>query len=453
MTAQPAAKTLPPGPGGLPLVGNLFDMQRAGMLDFYHDLWRKHGDTASAAIGPMKFVMLTRPDHLQHVLVKNPGKYIKGLSHDKLRVAIGHGILTLEGESWTSQRKLMGPTFTPRGIKPFADIMADEAHALVDRWQGRLDTDPVVDINQEMTRITMRVISRSMFGIDMDRDFSGASDALVALLDYTASATTSMIDVPLFVPTAKNRRLKEAKQELREFLMGIIQRRRSEGLQNDLLSMLMTARDADTGEMMTDEQLHDEALIIFFAGHDTTSSLLTWTWYLLSKWPAVEEKMHAELATVLGGRAPGLDDIPNLPYLRQVFDETLRLYSPIPILARDLTEDDRLNGYDLPKGSLVVLALYNTHRHPEFWERREEFYPEHFAEAAVAARPRYAYLPFGAGPRICIGMHFALMEAALVMGEVAQRFALRLARPHDGKVRYVGVTRPDEPILMKLSAR
>ena len=194
-------------------------------------------------------------------------------------------------------------------------------------------------------------------------------------------------------------------------------------------------------------------MAMLFAGHDTTSSLLTWTWYLLSKWPAVEEKMHAELATVLGGRAPGLDDIPNLPYLRQVFDETLRLYSPIPILARDLTEDDRLNGYDLPKGSLVVLALYNTHRHPEFWERPEEFYPEHFAEAAVAARPRYAYLPFGAGPRICIGMHFALMEAALVMGEVAQRFALRLARPHDGKVRYVGVTRPDEPILMKLSAR
>jgi cytochrome P450 len=292
-----------------------------------------------------------------------------------------------------------------------------------------------------------------MFGLDMDRDFKGASEALVALLEYTSASSTGLIDIPLFVPTPTNRRLKEAKRELRDFLMGIIKKRREEGLQEDLLSMLMTAKDADTGEFMTDEQLHDEALIIFFAGHETTASLLTWTSYLMSNNFVVERKLHRELAEVLGGRGPRLEDIPNLPYTRMVLDEALRLYSPVPIVARDLLEDDELAGYQIPKGTLAVVALYNTHRHPEFWERPLEFYPEHFAPEAVEKRPRYAYAPFGAGPRICIGLHFAQMEAVLILADIAQRFRLRLARPHDGSVRYVGVTRPSTPILMTVEKR
>ena len=310
MTTEAALKDLPAGPSGLPVIGNLMQMQRHGMLGFYRQLWEDCGDFATASIGPMKFMMVTRPEHIQHVLVKNSDKYIKGLSHDKLRVAIGNGILTLEGDVWSRQRKLMQPTFTPKGIKPFADIMIEEAQALIDRWNGQLPGKWQVDISQEMQRVTMKVISRSMFGLDMDRDFTSASHALVALLEYTSSSSTGIIDIPLFVPTPGNRRLKDAKAELREFLMGIIRKRREDGLQNDLLSMLMTARDADTGEMMTDEQLHDEALIIFFAGHETTASLLTWTWYLLSKNPDVERKLHDELVAVLGGRRPQLEDMP-----------------------------------------------------------------------------------------------------------------------------------------------
>ncbi|MCU0507287.1 MAG: cytochrome P450 [Anaerolineae bacterium] len=448
----PAPVALPAGPAGLPVIGNLLQMQRHGMLDFYRKLWEDCGDIATASIGPMKFLMVTRPEHIQHVLVKNAHKYTKGLSHDKLRLAIGNGILTLEGDVWSRQRKLMQPTFTPRGIKPFADIMIDETQGLIERWNA-LPQNAQIDISQEMQRVTMKVISRSMFGLDMDRDFKGASEALVALLEYTSASSTGLIDIPLFVPTPTNRRLKEAKRELRDFLMGIIKKRREEGLQEDLLSMLMTAKDADTGEFMTDEQLHDEALIIFFAGHETTASLLTWTSYLMSNNFVVERKLHRELAEVLGGRGPRLEDIPNLPYTRMVLDEALRLYSPVPIVARDLQEDDELAGYQIPKGTLAVVALYNTHRHPEFWERPLEFYPEHFAPEAVEKRPRYAYAPFGAGPRICIGLHFAQMEAVLILADIAQRFRLRLARPHDGSVRYVGVTRPSTPILMTVEKR
>ena len=452
MTASTATQTFPAGPKGLPIIGSLLDFRRDGALDFYTALWHKYGDVASAAIGPIKFVVVVRPEHIQHVLVKHPNKYVKGLSHEKLRVAIGNGILTLEGEKWYRQRKLMQPTYTPKNIKGFATIMTDESQNLIGRWQNQLPADGVVDINQEMTRVTMKVISRTMFGLDMDENFREAARALITLLEYTSASTNSLIDVPLFIPTAGNQRLKHAKQVLREFLMGVIQTRRTNGLSDDLLSMLMSSRDEESGNMMTDEQLHDEALITFFAGHETTASLLTWTWYLLSKNPEVEAKLHAELGSVLNGRTPTLDDLPNLPYTRMILDEALRLYSPVPLLARDAVEDDELAGYHIPKGTMVVAMPYATHRHPQYWQKPLEFYPEHFEAAAVAQRPRYAYFPFGSGQRICIGLHFAHMEAALILADVAQRYQLRLAQPNDGRLSYVGVARPKQPIMMKVTA-
>lgn len=451
MTVSTAAPTFPAGPKGLPGIGSLLDFRREGALDFYHTLWQRYGDVASATIGPIKFVVVVRPEHIQHVLVKHPEKYIKGLSHEKLRVAIGNGILTLEGEKWYRQRKLMQPTYTPKNIKAFATIMTDESQNLIGRWQNQLSPDRVVDINQEMTKTTMKVISRTMFGLDMDENFREAARALITLLEYTSASTNSLIDMPLFIPTPGNQRLKHAKQVLREFLMGVIQARRTNGLSDDLLSMLMSSRDEETGNMMTDEQLHDEALITFFAGHETTASLLTWTWFLLSKHPEVEAKLHAELARVLNGRTPTLDDLPNLTYTRMVLDEALRLYSPVPLLARDAVEEDELAGYHIPKGTMVVAMPYATHRHPQYWQKPLEFYPEHFEAAAVAQRPRYAYFPFGSGQRICIGLHFAHMEAALILADVAQRFQLRLAQPNDGRLTYVGVARPKQPIMMKVA--
>ena len=453
MAATVTQQSFPPGPKGAPIVGSLFDFRRSGTLDFYRDVWQQYGDVASATIGPVKFFIVTRPEHIQHVLVKHPDKYIKGLSHDKLRLAIGNGILTLEGEKWYRQRKLMQPVYTPKGIRPFAEIMTEESQHLIERWRTQLPPDRVVDINQEMTRVTMKVISRAMFGIDMDENFREAAQALIMLLEYTSATTNSLIDVPLFIPTPANQRLKHAKRVLRDFLMGIIQTRRKEGLHDDLLSMLMSSKDEETGTTMTDEQLHDEALITFFAGHETTASLLTWTWYLLSKSPDVESKLHAELAQALHGRTPSLDDLPNLVYTRMVLDEALRLYSPVPILARDAAVDDELAGYHVLKGTMVVVLPYATHRHPEFWQKPMEFYPEHFDAAAVAQRPRYAYFPFGSGQRICIGLHFAQMEAALILADVAQRFQLRLAAENTGEVNYVGVARPRQPIMMKVTPR
>ncbi|MEP7287267.1 MAG: cytochrome P450 [Chloroflexota bacterium] len=452
MATMSAPVTMPPGPKGMPILGNLNEFRRKGTLNFYMDIWKQYGDVASMKLGPLSSYMFVRPEHIQYILVKNPEKYVKGLTHDKLRVAIGNGILTLEGDSWYRQRKLMQPTYTPKNIRQFSDMMVKAAQQLDARWAA-LTPGQTLDINLEMTRVTMSVISQAMFGVDLSENYQEAAKALFELLIYTNESFEQLIDLPLFIPTARNQRMKQARQLLREFIFSVIRQRREQGLQDDLLSMLMSSRDADTGEFMTDDQLHDEVLITFFAGHETTASLLTWTFYQLSKNPDVEAKLHEELDSVLNGQSPTLEDMPRLPYTKMVLNETLRLLGPVPIIARDSAVDDEVEGYSIRKGSMIVVVPYATHRHPEFWEKPLAFYPEHFTAESVNKRPRYAYFPFGSGQRICIGQHFAEMEGLLMLAEIAQRFRVRLAKENDGALKYAGVIRPLQPIIVTVEPR
>ena len=258
---------------------------------------------------------------------------------------------------------------------------------------------------------------------------------------------------PLWVPTPLNQRLKRALETMDDFLYGIIAQRRSQPPGDDLLWSLIDARDEETGEVMSEKQLRDEVLITFFAGHETTAQLLTWAWYLLARHPEVEARFHAELDHKLAGRSPGSDDVEALPYTRMIMDETLRLYSPVATMARDAVKDTDVDGYAVPAGSIVTVTPYITHRHPEFWSRPGSFYPEHFAPEAVEARPRYAYYPFGAGPRVCLGKHFALLEAALVLAEVGQRYRLSLASDEPIGVRWSGTLRPERDVPMVLEPR
>lgn len=447
--------TIPPGPKGQPLLGSLSEIQKKGALNFYYDLWRTYGDISAVKLGPMASFSFVRPEHMQQILVRQPEVFIKGeRTHGKLRTAIGNGLLTLEGERWFKQRKLMQPTYTPRNVTIFADIMREEAQRLLVEWEKRRSTgDAVIDLNQEMTRVTMRVIARAMFGIDVGANFSEAIAALYTMLEYTVQSVRTIIDVPLFIPTPMNRKLKQSRAIMRKFIENIIAQRRSEGLRDDLLSMLMSARDADTGAQMTDDELHDEVLITIFAGHETTASLLTWALYLLSQNPAIGARLHAELDAALGGRSPTTSDMSSLVYTRMVLDETLRLYSPVALTARDAAIDAEVDNVHIPKGSMVVVLPYATHRHPEFWERPDEFYPEHFTPQAVEQRPRYAYLPFGAGQRICIGVHFALQEAMLIFAEITQHVHVQLVTDEPVETTFLGVVRPARPIYMRVEAR
>ncbi len=444
--------TTAPGPKGLPIIGNMRAMQKQGMLDFYMGLWREYGDVVRVEMGPMTIHQFVRPEHVQYILVKRSDNFIKGLSHDKLRLPLGYGILTAEGELWRQQRKLMAPTYTRRGVEEFAGVMTGETDRMLQRWSAFNDGD-VLQINREMMRLAMSVISVSMFDIDIGDDFAEAGEALTFILEFANKRTISLIDPPMFIPTRMNRQLKRSLEVIDGFLYNIIAERRSQPPGEDLLSILMDMRDEDTGEKMSDKQLRDEVLITFFAGHETTAQLLTWTWYLLAKHPEVEARFHQELAEVLAGRSPQAEDAARLEYTRMIMDETLRLYSPVAVTARDAVEDDRVAGYVIPAGSMVTLSPFLTHRHPEFWEKPDQFFPEHFTEQRVRSRPRYAYYPFGAGPRICLGMHFALLEGALVLGELGQRYRFELLPGQDIQPHWSGTLRPDRDVLMKVFRR
>lgn len=444
--------SLAPGPKGLPLIGSIAALRAKGPFGFWFDVWKEYGDVARAQVGPQTLMQFVRPEHVQHILVKNKDNYVKGMSHDALRIPLGFGLLTAEGELWRRQRRLMSPTYTPRSVKHFVGIMLDATDKMLARWQ-EIPTGKAVAINLEMMRLTMSVISRSIFTVDIGEDFAEAGQAVTQILDFATQTSVSLLTLPLSVPTPANQRLKKALATIDEFLYGIIDDRRNKPPGDDLLSLLMQMRDDETGEGMSEKQLRDEVLITFFAGHETTAQLLTWAWYLFSKHPEVEERFHAELAEVLGGRKLGADDVEDLGYTRMVMDETLRLYSPVAIMARDALEEDEVGGYRVPAGCLVTISPYMTHRHRDFWERPLDFFPDHFASEEVKKRPRYAYYPFGAGQRTCIGRHFALLEGALVLAEVGRRYQPRLVPGQEIKSHWSGTLRPDKDVMMVLEER
>lgn len=449
---NPNAK-IAPGPAGTPILGNIPDQVRQGMLNFYVNVWETYGDVARMQTGPVVMHQIIHPDHVHYVLVQNRDNYTKGLSHEKMRLFLGNGLLTSNGTFWKRQRRLMQPKYTPRGIAQFADIMVSATQQLVAEWTT-FPAGHTFDMNEEMLRLTMSIISRAMFNVDISESFSEASDMLSFMLRFVSERSLAIIDPPLFIPTPLNKQYKHALKVLDDFIYGIIKERRQQPAGNDLLSILMTATDADTGEIMTDEQLRDEVLITFFAGHETTAQTLTWAWYLLSHYPEIEQKLHAELDEVLGDRPPTLDDISRLPYTRMIIDETLRLYPPVALTARDVVEDDEIEGYAIPAGSMVIITPYITHRHPHYWQTPHAFNPDHFTPEQTAERPRYAYYPFGAGARICIGNHFALMEAVLTIAEIARQHTLRLS-PRDRQVEpeFMGTLTPGREVLMMLQKR
>lgn len=442
-----------PGPTGAVILGSLPEMARKGMVSFYLDLWRQYGDIARVKMGPMVIHQLIQPEHIHHVLVQNIDNYPKGFSHDKLRVALGYGLLTSEGDLWRRQRRLMAPTYTPRGVARFANIMLDATEEMIARWHTSYKQSDRLSINQEMMRLTMSVISRSMFGIDISHSFARAGQSLIEILEFTAKRTMAFIDPPLFLPTPGNQRYKKALSTIDNFIYDIIHKRRDQAPSDDLLNLLMNVRDEETGLLMDEKQLRDEVLITFFAGHETTALLLTWVWYLLSKHPDIEEKLHNELMQVLGGRMPTLEDIPQLSYTRMIIDETLRLYSPVAIIARDPLNDDIIDGFHIPAGSLITLTPYITHRHPDYWHNPEEFNPDRFLPDQERNRPKFSYYPFGSGPRICLGMHFALLEAVLVVADVAQQYRLRRIAGPEIKPEFVGTLRPSMDVGMTLEQR
>lgn len=430
-TAEPRIQSCedPPGPFFWNPIAAGRDLMRDPLGRLTAD-WREHGDVTRIRIGPLSYYGLVHPDHLQHVLQENHRNYVKGPIIGRTKILIGEGLFTSEGALWLRQRRLAQPAFHRQRIGGFATTMTDTVTEMLDEWSGAAATGAAFDLAAEMNRLTLRIVGRALFSLDLQGDAAKVGVALVDALDVVAQRAFTLFPLPLWVPTTANRRFVRARHMLDEVVLRIIaERRRSGHDAGDLLSLLLSARDADTGESMTDRQLRDEVMTFLLAGHETTAVALSWLWYLLGRHGQIEERLRAEVAAAVGRRTPTPDDLPALRYVRMVVDETMRLYPPVWASGRQALADDQVGGYRIPAGAPVNLGVWLTHRHPQFWPDPERFDPERFAPERAAARHRFAYLPFSGGPRLCIGNEFALMEAVLLVTMMVQRYRIGLVEP------------------------
>ncbi len=448
----PAQKRkLAPGPKGCFVFGSFAEM-RENQIKLFMDSARDHGDIVRLHL-VIYVHLISHPDHVRHVLVDNHGNYEKDRFYDRIKPVVGEGLLTSNGEFWRRQRRLAQPAFHKQRLAGFAATMARSAAERLDEWQARaVDAGPM-DVGAEMMKLALQIVGRTLFNAELGGQADTVGEALGTALEVTRERFQSLF-MGANLPTPRNRRFNRAMKMLDEVVYGVIeQRRKSDRDEGDLLSMLMSARDEDTGEGMDDLQLRDELMTMLLAGHETSANALTWAWYLLSKHPAVERRLHEEVREVLGDRAPSFEDLPKLKYTRMVIDEVLRLYPPAWLYTRGTIEADEIGGYHIPGKSVVMISPYVLHRNPSVWENPEGFDPERFTEERVAARSRHAYVPFAGGPRQCIGNNFALMELTIILAMVTQRFRLDLVPGQKIEPEPTVTLRPSAPVMMTLRSR
>ena len=442
---------VPPGPPGYPLVGALPAFAR-DPLGFLCDATRRYGDLLflGKALGRGVYV-LSRPDHIKHVLQENNRNYIKGSGLAALKLVVGEGLVVAEGERWHRQRRLVQPSFHRQRVTALVDQMADVVDKVHARWREKPTAEPV-QVLFEMMRITQRVLISTMFGVDIESktdELSKAWDVVVDVL--TERLLSPPIHLPISVPTPKNLRFRRAMKTLDDAIYGILRDPHGEG--RGLLSMLRAARDEVTGEGMSDEELRDEIMTVFAGGFETSAVVLSWVFHVLGTHPEVEAKLHAEVDEVLGDRRPRMEDLPRLRYTKMVVEETLRLYPSAWIFARMNIGVDEIGGYPIPPNSLLFVVPYLTHRHPAFWDGPDTFEPERFTPDRSATRPRFSYIPFGAGPRLCVGEAFAMTEMQIVVAMTARRFRLRPVSGREVRPRGMFTLRAKPEIVMHLEER
>lgn len=415
----------PPGPRGRPVVGNILEFRR-DILGTMLDGWRKHGDIVRFNVGGSAY-LIVHPDDIRYVIREGAANYPKAPFQDvRWRKIVGEGIVTSKGAFWERQRRLAEPAFHAERIAEFGKIMTDATQEMLAEWDGAAERGEAIDARDEMMRLTLTILARAMFSADVWRDAGTIGNAVGIMLTHANSRLFSPFDPPEKLPLPSHRRYLTARDQFDAVIYRMIADRRQGEAKNDLLTMFMEARDEQTGEHMDDVQVRDEVRTMFIAGHETTAVGLAWTFYLLSQHPEVEQKMKEELDQVLGGRVPTVDDLPNLQYLWRLCQESMRVYPPIWVFLRAAIEDDKIRGFEIKKGKNIFISTYILHRHPEFWDDPETFDPERFLPEKTADWHRFQYLPFGGGPRKCIGNNFAVNELMLCLATIAQRYTLDL---------------------------
>lgn len=448
------AKRIAPGPRGLPVIGSL----RSFTKDYLGTMSRgfqDYGEIVRFQVGPRIVHMLSHPELARYVLVEHNQEFPKLDQAKGLGAALGNGLIANSDQaSWLRQRRMMQPMFHRKRLAKLADKITAAGERMLSRWQAR-GPDDMLNIAEEMMRVTLDTITQTMFSADVMGHAGQLGPAVAVGVRYAQDKVQNPLSAPASWPTPLNRAYQAGIRTIDEVVYSIIAERRASGVSHDdLLDMLLEARDEDTGEAMSDLELRNEVLTMFVAGHDTTSNALTWIWYVLATYPEIRARLQAEIDQALQGRVPTLADLPRMPYLQQVINETLRLHPAVPQVGpRRVLADTTLRGYDIPAGSRFLVSIYNIHRHPDFWPDANVFNPDRWTMEPSEKTHRLAFMPFGAGPRLCIGNSLAMMEMQLLISLVTQHYELRLAtsRPVEPEVSII--MRPKHGLPMTLHRR
>jgi cytochrome P450 len=423
-------------------------------LNFFLRAREEHGDVYRLRLGPLLTHFVFHPDHVRHVLHERPKNYVRGWQYRLLRRLLGENLIVNDGETWLRQRKLAQPAFARERLARYAEVMVQATADALGRWEQGA-AEQTVDIGAQMRRLTLDIAGRTLFS----RDVSGESDVVGGSFATVAGYLKRRFDRPFvspptWMPTPANRRFQHAARQLNRLVLEIVrERRRDERDRGDLLSMLMAAKDDETSARLDDRQLTSTVLAFLLAGHETTATALTWTWFLLGAHPAIRERVRAEAEAVLGDRPPTFADAARLETTRRVIEESMRLYPPVWVVPRQVVADDEIGGYRIPARSLAILCPFVTHRHPAVWERPEVFDPDRFSPERSAERSKYAHFPFIAGPHQCIGSEFAMLQMRLVVAMVLREYDLELAPNQSIEPRASIAIIPNAPVRVILRRR
>ena len=451
LNAVAGSERVPPGPKGLPLVGMALHLRR-NPLEGLRAIARGYGDIVRFHVIGQERILLNHPDWINQVLVIQHNKFHKSELTRRITVRmLGQGLLISEGEFWRRQRRLAQPAFHRSRVNDYASTMLEITESHLRGWRNGEERN----LGQEMTALTLAIAVRTLFGATLPEQARGVGRAMTFLMRYSLRRQRLPFRIPETWPTPNNLRANRELAFIDSLVYRIISERQAEGNSNhrdDLLALLMGAMDED-GTQMTPQQLHDETMTLFLAGHETTAQMLSWTWYALSQNPAVRTRLEEELEGVLGSRPIEAADLPRLPYLAGVMNEVLRLYPPAYIMSREVIEPCEIGGYTFRPTVAILFSQWVMHRDPRFYSDPETFYPERWLDGLADRLPPGAYFPFGDGPRRCIGQGFALLEAAVVIATLARRFRFQLAPGKPVVPEPLVTLRPRHGIQMTLHAR
>lgn len=440
----------PPGLKGRQLLPLLRTIQQDAP-GFLMAMQERFGEIVSFEVGNKRAYFINHPNGIQHILQDNSHNYSKDtIQYNKLAAITGKGLLTSDGPLWLRQRRLEQPAFSPQRLNVLDRVVVPAVSRMLERWEETARHAELLDIDSEMMRLSLEVVGKALFNIDLSASAGHLATATSSVLDNIVNSLRHPIRLPRLFPIRQNLKFQAALSTLDAVIYNLMAERRDrDDLGEDVLGVLLRARDEETGQPLDEKQVRDEIITLLIAGHETVASALTWCWYLLAKHPLVWERMRAETLQTLEGRQPASADLENLTYTGWVFDETLRLYPPTWVITRKVLEADEVMGYHLETGALVIISPYTIHRHPHFWSDPERFAPVRFSIDHEKNRPRFAYLPFGGGPRLCLGRQFALHEAHLILAMVTQHFRLEMPENAGVKADALVTLRPHGGLPMR----